>query len=303
MTETATNLRQADAFLTIEGVLSEMKLEKARDKEGKNVVKGNMSIKTSETNFVTVNVYVNELTKSGEKNKAYSGIETVMNEYKSIAAVGAKEATKVRIGRGQVQPNTYINRDGDVQTNIRYSSNFFNRITDAEEFKPRAEMEVEGYISSIVNEVDKDGEETGRLKINLYMPTYAGIEPFAMVVPADIADAVTSTFEVGQTAKFYADIVNKVDIKEEVIQLAVGGTKTKVHKEFLNEIQMTGAENPYEPESPKAYSSEVIRQALADREIKIDNMKKEAAEAKSKANSPAANKPVNGRPLPTGFRL
>lgn len=303
MTETATNLRQADAFLTVEGVVSEMKLEKAHDKEGKNIVKGNVSIKTSETNFVTVNVYVNEMTKSGEKNRAYAGIETVMNEYKSIATVGAEEATKVRIGRGQVQPNTYINREGDVQTVVKYSSNYFNRVTDDKEYNPRAEMEIEGYISSIVHEVNREGEETGRLKISLYMPTYAGIEPFAMVVPAEIADAVESTFEVGQTAKFYANIVNKVDIKEEVIQLAVGGTKTKVYKEFLNEIQMTGAEEPYEDESPKAYSADVIRKALADREIKIDSMKKDAAEAKNKANTPAANKPANGRPLPTGFRL
>lgn len=43
--------------------------------------------------------------KAGADNKTYAGIQTVMNEYKSIAEVGEEEATKVREGKRNVFNN------------------------------------------------------------------------------------------------------------------------------------------------------------------------------------------------------
>ena len=82
-----TNLRQANAKAFVHGVVSEKDL-KVVTEEGKNKITGHLTVKTSDVNFIKFNVNVNEKTKNNTDNKTYAGIQTVMNEYKSIAEVG-----------------------------------------------------------------------------------------------------------------------------------------------------------------------------------------------------------------------
>ena len=71
----ATNLRQADAKLEVVGILSENKLEEVT-KDGKTFIKGDLVIQTGDINFITINVYANELKEDGTENKTYAGIKT-----------------------------------------------------------------------------------------------------------------------------------------------------------------------------------------------------------------------------------
>ena len=87
MAETQTNLRQSNAKVNCEGIVSEKDL-KVVTEEGKTRIEGSVTIKTDDTNFVRFNVRVNEKTNAGAENRTYTGIETVMNEYKSIAEAG-----------------------------------------------------------------------------------------------------------------------------------------------------------------------------------------------------------------------
>lgn len=293
--EMNTNLRQADAFVTVEGILSEKKLEMTKSTEGINVIRGSLVLKTGDTNFTTLNVYVNELTSKNEPNKAYEGMKTVMEEYKSIAEVGEAEATKVVCRRGNLQPNTYIQRETyDEISNVRYSASFVSRVLNEVEYSPRAEFEVEGYIASIVNEV-KQGEETGRLKLTLIVPTYRGAEPMELIVPEDLADDVDSAYEVGQTARFYGELKNNVIVENNVIKMAIGKDRVESKTTYVNEIVITGASEAYEEE--REYASEVIAQAMTERSLRLDREKTEAKENK-KSSAVSTPKPVAGRPLP-----
>lgn len=273
-----TNLRQANAKVYVVGVVSEKDL-KVVTEEGKTKISGHITVKTSDVNFVKFNVNVNEKTNAGADNKCYAGIQTVMNEYKSIAEVGEEEATKVKV-TGDISPFTGKNGEKIVS----YKSNFFNRLKADEEYEPKAEFGIELFISSITPELTEDGEETGRTVVGGWMPTYNGIEPIELVADKEVGQAIESGFEPGQTVEFYGEVINNRIETVTEIPVKIGKPRKKVKVEVKNDLVITGASEAYEegvtPEIP--YEEETIKAAIQERENKL-------AEAKAKAQSGSSN--------------
>lgn len=298
--ETRTDLRTADAFVTVEGILSEKKLEEVVGDDGKRTIRGTVTVKVDDTNFVTLNVWVNEVTAKGAVNNAFAGMQTVMNEYQSIAEVGEEAATRVFCKRGQLQPNSYVNReDLMIRTGVRYSASYLTRVAPGA-FSPRAEFEVEAYINTMIEETDKEGQPTGRIKMGLFVPTYRGVEPLEVIVPEEIAEAFDSTFERTQTTKIYGTILSGAIVKEKVIKLVVGGERKEKSTTWINELQATGATAAYEEELE--FATEAIQKALVERDLRLQKEKETAAEAKKKGSA-ATTATSTGRPLPkfSGF--
>ena len=294
MSETSTNLRQANAKATVMGILSEKNLE-VQTEDGVQVISGSLTFKTSDVNFVKFSVKVKEITKEKKPNSNFRGIQTVMNEYHSIAEVGEEEATKVKV-------NGDINLYRSSQTGkevVSYKSNFFNRLKEGEEYTPKAEFAVETFIYSIVPEVDSEGSETGRIIVNGWTPTYNGIEPVALVADQEVGSAIESTFTVDQTVEFYGDIINnRVETITE-IPVAIGKPRVERKTTYKNDLLITGASEAYEegvtPEKP--YEAEVIKKAIQVRDEKIEEDK---AKAQNKSQQKPAQKPsgaAHGRSL------
>lgn len=282
-----TNLRQASAKAFVHGVVSEKDL-KVVTEEGKTKITGSLTVKTSDVNFVKFNVSVNEKTNAGTDNKTYAGIQTVMNEYKSIAEVGEEAATKVKVS-GDLSPFTDKKTGEKV---VAYRSNFFNRPKAEEEIEPKAEFSVEVFISGINPEIDTEGVETGRTVVSGWVPTYNGIEPIDLVAEGEVAQAVDSGFEPGQTVEFYGDIINNRIETVTEIPVKIGKPRKKVSVEFKSDLIITGASEAYEegitPELP--YVAETIEAAIQERKNKLE-------EAKAKAQSGAKS---NGNAKPSG---
>lgn len=286
--ETATNLRQAKAKIYVEGIVSEKNLSEVTE-EGVTKIKGTITVKTSDVNFVKFNININEKTKAGAENKAYAGIKTVMNEYKAITEFGEDEADRVRIS-GDVNPYRNPNSGNEV---ITYKTNFLNRV-NAEDCDAKSEFEIELFISAIVPEMNADGE-TGRLLVKGWLPTYNGIEPVVLVADADVASDIESAFEPGQTVEFYGNAVNNKIVKTREIPVVIGKPRVKTETTYINDLVITGASAPYEegvtPEKP--YDAEVIKKAVQERENKI----REEKEKKSTTTKAKPSGAAHGRTL------
>lgn len=289
-----TSLKEATRVAETTGVLSEMNLEKKDD-----VISGTLTLQTGEETFITYRAYAKKLTKDGKENSIYKGLETVMNEYVSIA--GAKDSDDVEptvvYVKGQIAPSSFYSKTGELVESMQFASNFFNRAKGEDpEFGSTFEAEI--YIKAIRPEVSTDeetrGEETGRIIVDGYLPLYNGaIEPISLIAPAEdgIADAVVDMFEAGQTVCFDGDIINTMHIETKTIERAIGKPKVKKTTTWKNEMIITGATDPYDEE--KAYTKEVIQAALAARDEKL-----EAAKNKSNTEKPATKKPAaSGRKL------
>jgi len=293
MAETSTNLRQSKAKAYIMGVLSEKNLE-VKTEDGIQLITGSLTFKTSDVNFVKFNVYVKELTKEKKPNSNCTGIQTVMNEYHSIAEVGAEEATKVKVN-GDI--NLFRSQAGKDE--VGFKSNFFNRLKEGEEYEPKAEFSVETFIYSIVPETDKEGAETGRIVVTGWIPTYNGIEPIKLVANQDVGSSIESIFTVGQTVEFYGEVINnRVETITE-IPVAIGKPRIKKEVTYKNDLLITGASDAYEEgvTAEKPYDVEVIKKAIQVRDEKIAE---EKAKAQNKTQTKTTQKPsgaAHGRSL------
>ena len=288
-----TNLRQANAKAFVCGVVSEKDL-KVVTEEGKTKITGYITVKTSDVNFVKFNVNVNEKTNAGTDNKTYAGIQTVMNEYKSIADVGEDEATRVRVN-GDISP--FTGRNGEKV--VAYKSNFFNRLKADEELEPKAEFTIELFISGINPELDTEGVETGRTIVSGWLPTYNGIEPIDLVAEGEIAQAVDSGFEVGQTVEFYGEIINNRIETVTEIPVKIGKPRKKVTVEFKNDLVISGASEAYEegitPELP--YDTNTIRAAIQERANRLEEAKAKAQSGAKTAGNTKPSGAAHGRSL------
>lgn len=290
-----TNLRQANTKVEALGVVSEIKLEESV-KDGKKTIKGEVVVQTGDINFVTFNVYVNEKKNDGDDNPAFKGIKTVMDEFKSINKFGREEATKVIVENGRITPNTYISkRDNEAHTAMRYQNTFFKRYDGSEEdFEPKASFELEMIITSIANEIfsngENKGEETGRVVVKGWMPTYSGIEPIVLIAPEEfgIAEAILEDYAPNQTVKFYGDIINSRAEFYEEVPVKIGKPIKKKRTIYKDEMIITGASEAYDEDSvTKPYDTDTIRQAITERETRIEEMK-------HGENKPKENKPNRG---------
>ena len=287
-----TNLRQADAKVTVIGIVSDKKLE-MKTENGVRTIEGTITIKTDDTNFVQMRVRCADKKKDGANNKTFAGVMTVMNEYKSIADDGADEADRVRAS-GQI--NLFRSNQNGNEI-INYTSNFFSRVKNTQNVEPKAEFEVEMYIEKLVPEVNKDGEETGRYKICGWVPTYNGIEPLTLFVPQELADVVSDIYQPRQTARFYGNIIQNITYETKEIPMAFG-VKTKNESNFINELVVTGGSPVYDAETEDEvvkggnqipYNPDTIQAAINERQRLIDE-----GQNKSKTNTTTTNNKPSG---------
>ncbi len=280
--ENVTNLRQAENNVYVEGILSEKSL-KEELKDNVPYISGSVTIKTSDVNFVRFNVNISSLKKDKTPNGFYSGIKTVMNEFKSIAEVGEEQADRVR-----VDSNDGINPYFSVKSNrtvLNFKSNVFNRVS-MEDCAPQALFSVEIYIRNIVPEMDKNNMPTNRTLVYGWLPTYNGIEEITLVADQDIGNALQSSYAAGQTVKFLGDIVNNRIEKVIEIPVAIGKPRIEKKVEYKNDMLITGVTPPYEEGVTvfPPYSKDAIDKAVQERSNKI-------AEKQAKENGNSFDKP------------
>lgn len=187
--------RQAENKVKIEGILSEIDLKYGSfQRDGKDVETIGGSIKVlvdqvindvEEHLEIPVYMFSTKYTKTGAVNPSYTSIETVMQEFKSIAATGDKStADKIRITSGQIKMNEFVGQNGNIVSYPRVHASFVQRATG--EFKPQANFTLEFMVGKVNRVVDSDGVEVEppKLALEVVVPQYTS--PSATVMNVDI---------------------------------------------------------------------------------------------------------------------
>lgn len=291
-------MRQAENKVFIEGILSEIDIvERTYTKDGvqNNALAGQIKVRVEQKINgvdkileIPVHVFVNEMTKKGTKNPAYESIDTVRREFISIASgAGVEGADRIRISGASIQMNEYWADENRLSSYPRINASFVQRVK-RDEFTPKAQFSTELVVSKMINEVDKDGVETGRLKVEGILPQYGGrvdVVPFIAENP-NVVDAITQYWQPKDTVKVSGKLNFSSTVEIYTEEQGFGEPIEKKRTINVSELVITGgSQTPLEGDF--AFNEGEIKNALAERKTRLENRKAKELARSSSRTAPA----------------
>ena len=291
-------LKQKENRVKIEGILSEIDINPTSfKKDGKDVeaIGGSITVKvTQKINgeekelLIPVHMFAAKLTNKGTPNPAFESIAKVMNEFKSIASTGDEaQADRIRITSGQIRMNEYYTADGRLVSFPRINTSFINKITSGE-CKSEATFTAEFAVASVEEEMNQDGEATGRTKVTALLPQYGGrIDVVPMYAESEgVISAVSTYWNVGDTVKANGrlDFSSTTEVTYEEVDF--GEPVEKVRTINRSDLVITGGSQ--EPlEGDFALEKEDLDAALADRKARLEGQKERDMARVARKQTPA----------------
>lgn len=282
-------LRQAENRVRVEGILSEINLKYGSyEKNGETVenINGNVKVRVNQVVNdveqqleIPVYTFAPKYTREGKLNPAYESLETVMKEFKSIAATGdVNAADKVRITNANIRMNEFIGGNGTLVSYPRVSTSFINRATG--DFRPEASWSLEFAVASMDFVTDKDGIELDpkKLRIKIIVPQYGGrvdtMELYA--THPNVIDAISTYWEANHTYTARGRL-NFTTKPEEIIEESdFGEPETRVRTSHVSELIVTrGTQAPLDEE--KEFPPAELKVALDQHKAYIEALKSQPA--------------------------
>lgn len=293
-------LRQAENRIKIEGILSEIDIRPTTyKKNGKEVeaIGGSIIVKVlqkingeEKETMIPVHMFAGKLTNKGTPNPAFESIMRVANDFKSIAATGDEDAAdRVRITNASIRMNEYYAADGHLVSFPRVNASFVNKISKAD-CKPEATFVTEFAVANATEEMDRNGEPTGRYKINALIPQYGGrIDVVPLYAESEgVINAVSTYWQVGDTVKANGrlDFSSKTEVTYEEVDF--GEPVEKIRTINKSDLIITGGSQ--EPlEGDFAFAKEDLDAALAERKARLEAQKDRDMSRVSQKSAPSAN--------------
>ena len=274
-------LRQAENKIKIEGILAEVNINPGSfEKNGQTmeslggsiIVKVNQKINGEEKELsIPVHMFASKFTNRGNPNPAYDSIKKVANEYVSIAAAGSEEgADRIRITNASIRMNEYYSADGRLISFPRINASFVSKINKVD-CKPEAAGSIEFVIGAKSEELDKDGELTGRYKINAILPQYG---EKVDVVPLfacgeGVISAVSTYWEVGDTVRANVKLDFSATTETSIEEVDFGEPIEKTRTINRSDIIITGGtQTPLEGDL--AFDKNEIETACRERKARLE---------------------------------
>lgn len=295
-------LQEKTNGMEVVGYLSEVDLREG-SKNNKDYIAGTIKVKTEEEiNGVPTpieipfSVYSNKLTNAGKENPAYESLKNVQEKMTSIAACGSEAgATKVRIatGNGAIRENTFVSPQTKTLVHAtRLNASFFN-IANAEQ-EQKARFEIIIFILNIKDEVDRNGDTTGRLIVQGAFSDYSGKVQVASFVVAntDAVQHIRTFWNTGDTVKIYGKIAYTYKVETTIEEVGFGEPIERKRTVSQRELLITSG-SPQGLDETEAFNADDIKEGLKERkashEEMLANFEKEASHKTTRNTSPTAD--------------
>lgn len=278
-------LRQAENRVKIEGILAEIDIKPGSfNKNGQMMesIGGSITVKVTQKISgeekelaIPVHMFASKLTNKGTPNPAYESIKKIADEYVSIAASenGEEGADRIRITGASIRMNEYYSADGRLISFPRVNASFVNRISKSE-CKPEATYTAEFVVANKDEELDRNGEPTGRYRIDAIITQYGGrVDVVPMFAQSKgVIDAVSTYWEVGNTVKANGRLDFSATTETTLEEVDFGEPIEKTRTINRSDLIITGgSQEPLEGEF--AFDNAEIQNALAERKLRLEKQK------------------------------
>ena len=254
-------------------------------KTGKPYARANVTVRVvqtlngkTDTNEIVVPFFSSQYTNNNTINPAFDGIQKLKN-IKTAQLHGIEEADTIAIRKGSLRENNFVSKNtGSVINGWQLSSSFYS-IGGGSDL---ACFQVEIFIMDMHDEVDRDGDPTGRLIIKGGIVQYAGrldVVEFVVEDP-ECVDFISRNWNINDTVE--ADGFIRVTSREvEAPTSSWGQPVPESTPRFVRELIITsGSDCGYEEDL--AYDATDIRKAFQVRKATIDQMMQDAKKPTAK---------------------
>lgn len=293
------------ANLQVVGTLKTMNLEARKSNSGKDMINGNIVVQVEDVEKGVINninikaIEMKENNYNGEvtENKRYKGLQTIMEEYKTIDADGLESADTVSVS-GNVSINDYVGQNGLV-SRVQFNLNYMNRVDTKTAQKAEFSAKMVLVKFSPVLDEEQLPVSPAAEAVEAYMVNGSKarpkVTPLNLIIHEDdkgTLEGFKSLYTENSTGELLIKINNYPDTtkQEEVEDTGFAGfgkkIEPRVFKNFVNELEIIGGNMPLE--EGLGYSLEEIQEII--------NMRRKAlslVEEKS-SNAPEVT-------MPTGF--
>ena len=236
-----------------------------------------------ETSEIPVGMFASQFTTRGTPNPAYKSLQD-LKTLKTAQNVGFDEADTVRLGGLSLRENAFVTRSGQLVNGWQIGASFVNKTN----LMDTATFSVDIFIMDMHDEVDKEGDTTGRLVIKGGLVQYGGkldVVEFIVEKPEHV-DYISRNWNVNDTVTASGYIrVTSVEEKGSGSNSSWGEEIPQTTTRFVRELIITtGDDNPKDEEF--AYDPTDIKKAFNVRKANIEQLQLDAKKAASK---PAAS--------------
>jgi hypothetical protein len=288
----------------IVGTVKAIDLQEAEAKVSKKkFIKGTVTVTSNHDGKVhehKISVFQMEKNKKGDVTTIYKGIKTVMDEFKSIEALGEENADRIKV-TGELDLEEYYNKQEQLVSFNKVKGVFFNRLEADSGIADKAIASIEVVVENFAPHADPNTGEILHHNVSAFTVGFG--ERVIELKKAIVSDALVGPMEnlyvPGSTGRLtfklnsFVETVEK-DQQDTPVEMSHGfGSEEKpegntTFERRTNNLEITGGDLPFE--EPKALSEEQIAHAKRSRALALEELKQKAAN--NAPETPAA---------PTGF--
>lgn len=236
----------------------------------------------TETSEIPVSMFAAQYTQANKPNPGYEQIAN-LTTLKTVQNYGMDEADTVRISGANIRENNFVTKSGQLINGWQLNTSFVNKGTS----KDVASFQIDIFIMDMHDELDRDGDPTGRLVIKGGVVQYNGkldVLEFIVEQP-DNVEYIQRNWNVNDTVTVIGRI--RVTSVEETHSSSSswGEDIPETTTRFVRELIITKGDDSGKEEE-FAYDPADIKRAFNVRKALIEQMQIDATQ-KAKA-APAA---------------
>ena len=282
---------QAGNKLNLAGILMDVTPGEGKLSDGRPYKRATVTIRVTqayggktETSDIQVGMFATEFTSTGKQNPAWKSLLDLA-QMRTAQNVGIDKASHVRLTGASLQENNFVARSGQLINGWQIRGSFINeaKVSDVASFV------TDIFIMNMEDEVDREGNTTGRLKIKGGIVQYGGkldVDEFIVEQP-DTVEYISRNWEVNGTVTVKGRI--RVQSQEEEVQASGWGEDVpETTTRFVRELIITTGDDECKEED-FAYDPIEIKKAFNDRKAAIEQMQINVRAAAPKQGAGSAN--------------
>ena len=226
-----------------------------------------------ETSEIPVGFFATPYTTTGKQNPAYKSLLDLQN-LKTAQNVGIDAADQVRITSGTLSENNFVSRSGNLINGWQIRGSFIN----AAKLADIASFVTEIFIMDMHDEVDKNGEPTGRLVVRGGVVQYNGkLDVLDFIVEApDKVEFISRNWEPNTTITVKGRVrVTSHETESSGESSGWGEDIPDTTTTYVRELIITGGDDGPKDEE-FSYDPAEIKKAFNQRKAAIEQMQIDA---------------------------